>query len=142
MQLYEYPQIQKRYERLRHNIAPTKVEKTHPDNVIDQRSIYPEKLQFFLIKEKELNGGFSRSGRATFRIMEIVYEPESKLYDEKITIFIEYNPKFIGHVLSAMSDIGFQWGYYSARQYYKKHGELYFSPNHNQTNETINQHSI
>jgi hypothetical protein len=136
MQLYEYPQMQHRFAKLRHNISPTKVEKTHPDNKIIEHSIYPEKLRFYQIQEKEHKGGFTRSGRATFRIMEIVYEPESRIHDEKITIFIEYNPELIGHVLNAMSEIGFQWGYYSAREYYKKHGKLYFPPNHNKTNET------
>jgi hypothetical protein len=127
MHKYIYPTTKHRHERYYHNILPTRVEKTHPDNLIMHHCIYPEKLRFYEMQEKEHNQDFSRYGRATFRIMEIVHEPESRIYDQTITIFIEYNPELIDHIHSALLEIGYQWGYYSAKKYLTKN---------NKTNET------
>jgi hypothetical protein len=119
MQQPKYPPIQRRSVKYHYLGADTKVPLTHPDNMKMSHSIYPEKLRFYEMAEREHMGNYIQTGRALFRILEIINYPEDKTWD-KITVHIEYNPKFRGHIDNILLEIGFQWGYASAREYFTK----------------------
>lgn len=102
---------------------------THPDNQTFQRFIHRKYLKQWQINADQHKGNEVQTGRAMFKIIDVKPETNSREYENWVTITIEYDPNFLGHLFKILLNIGYREGYADAREVYD------IKPKTNKTNE-------
>jgi hypothetical protein len=102
---------------------------THPDNQTFEKFIHRKYLKYWQINAEQHKGNEVQTGRTMFKIIDIKPETNSREYENCVTITIEYDPNFLGHLFMILLNIGYREGYNDGREVYD------IKPKTNKTNE-------